>query len=90
MTQQNVPQPGEGDNRTVHVGGRDFCSFGVQHSISCVPIDEVCVLIDTCERSPAKPQVGRRRTVQQLQRHPRALLQHHCSSAARLPAFSAA
>jgi hypothetical protein len=35
----DVPQPI--DNATLELGTREYCAFGVQNKISCVPIDDV-------------------------------------------------
>jgi hypothetical protein len=35
----SVPEPT--DDRTVELEGREFCAFGLQNKISCVPVDEV-------------------------------------------------
>ena len=35
----SVPQPV--DNETIELGTREFCAFGVQNNINCVPVDDV-------------------------------------------------
>jgi hypothetical protein len=34
-----VPQPV--NNATMRLNGRDYCAFGLQNGISCVPVDDV-------------------------------------------------
>ena len=42
----SVLPPSLRGNTKVLRGGREFCAFGLQNNISCVPVDEVSVFPD--------------------------------------------
>lgn len=51
-----VPQPV--DNATIDLGTREFCAFGVQNQISCMPVDDVSLASDRATTLSDPEQAG--------------------------------